>query len=107
MKKIAFTLLFTLMLFSCAKDEKFPANPDWLNAKISQMETPEYFAGTILYAYEWNKEYYYLISIPLSSCIMCEFYDYQGVKVEWTQDRIADFQKNGIMVKVVWQRKII
>jgi hypothetical protein len=38
---------------------------------------------------------------------MCEFYDYQGVKVEWTQDRIADFQKNGIMVKVVWQRKII
>jgi len=100
---------FSLMLFSCKKenDEKYPANPDWLNAKISQMETPVYYAGTVVYAYKWNKEYYYLISIGLSSCAFCEFYNYQGVKVEWTQEKIDDFQKNAKMIKVVWQRDII
>ena len=105
MKKIALVLFFALVLFSCKKESKeFPDNPDWLNTKISQMETPVEFAGTVIYAYEWNKEYYYLISIGLSSCAMCEFYNYQGVKVEWTQEKIDDFQKNGKIIKVVWER---
>ena len=105
MKKIALKFLLSLMvLFSCEKDEKFPGNPDWLNEKISQMETPAYYFGTVVYAYEWNKEYYYLISIGLSSCVMCEFYNYQGVKVEWTDEKITDFQKNGKKIKIIWQR---
>jgi hypothetical protein len=109
MKKIALMFFFSMMLFSCKKgdDEKYPANPDWLNDKISQMETADYYAGTIVYAYEWNDYYYYLISIGLSSCAMCEFYNYQGVKVEWTQEKIDDFQKNAKRIKVVWQRDII
>lgn len=106
MKKLALMGLFTLMLFSCEKDKNFPENPDWLNAKISQMETSANYAGTTVYAYEWNSEYYYLISIGLSSCAMCEFYNYQGVKVEWTDEKIADFQ-NAKRIKVVWQRNII
>ena len=105
MKRIAFFLLCSLMLISCRKDnEEFPANPEWLNEMISQMETSDYYVGTTVYAYEWNNEYYYLISIGLSSCIMCEFYNYQGVKVEWTQEKIDDFQKNGNRIKVVWER---
>lgn len=109
MKKIALMFFFSLILFSCKKenDEKFPANPDWLTVKISQMETADYYAGTVVYAYEWNNEYYYLISIGLSSCGFCEFYNYQGVKYVWTSDKIDDFQKNGKMIKVVWQREII
>lgn len=105
MKKIAFLLLCSLILFSCRKDnEEFPANPEWLNEMISQMETADYYVGTTVYAYEWNNDYYYLISIGLSSCAMCEFYNYQGVKVEWTQEIIDDFQKNGSRIKVVWER---
>jgi hypothetical protein len=104
MKKIALMVLFSLMLFSCEKDKNFPENPDWLNEKISQMETPAYYVGTTVYAYKWNREYFYLISIGLSSCAMCEFYNYEGVKVEWTDDKIADFLKNGKRIKVVWQR---
>jgi hypothetical protein len=109
MRKIALMVFFSFMLFSCNKEnvEKFPANPDWLNDKISQMETADYYVGTTVYAYEWNNEYYYLISIGLSSCAMCEFYNYQGVKVEWTQEKIDDFQKNAKRIKVVWQRDII
>ena len=104
MKKITLIFLFSLILFSCKKDEKFPTNPDWLNAKISQMETQIDYVGTVVYAYEWNNEYYYLISTGLSNCMMCEFYDYKGVKIEWRDDKIADFQKNGKRVKVIWQK---
>ena len=105
MKKIAFLLLFSLILISCGKDnEEFPANPDWLNKMISQMETANYYAGTTVYAYEWNNEYYYLISIGLSSCAMCEFYNYEGEKITWTEEKIDEFQKNGIRIKVVWER---
>lgn len=109
MRKIALIFFFFLVIFSCKKenDEKFPANPDWLTAKISQMETAVNYAGTVVYAYEWNNEYYYLISIGLSSCAFCEFYDYQGVKIVWTSDKIDDFQKNAKMIKIVWQRDII
>ena len=108
MKKIAFVLLCSLMVISCRKgNEEFPANPDWLTDKISQMETADYYAGTTVYVYEWNNEYYYLISIGLSSCAMCEFYNYQGVKVEWTQEKIDDFQKNSKRIKVVWERGFI
>jgi hypothetical protein len=106
MKKLALMFFLSLMLLSCkmANDEKFPTNPDWLNDKISQMETPGYYAGTNVYAYEWNKEYYYLISPSLSSCILCEFYNYQGVKFVWTVEKSADFQKNAKMIKIIWQR---
>jgi len=105
MKKCAFVFFCSLILISCRKDsEAFPVNPDWLNDMISQMETADYYAGTTVYAYEWNDEYYYLISIGLSSCVMCEFYNYQGVKVVWTQEKIDDFQKNGNRIKVVWER---
>ncbi len=105
MKKVALMFLFSLMIFSCKKetDKKYPENPDWLTDKISQMKTADYYAGTIVYAYEWNNEYYYLISVPLSSCIWCDFFNYQGVKVEWTQDIIDDFP-NARMIRIVWQR---
>lgn len=100
-------VLLTAMLFSCGKDRNFPENPDWLNVKISQMDTSAFYAVTTVYAYEWNREYYYLISNGLSSCAMCEFYNYQGVKVEWTDEKIADFRKNAKRIKVVWQRSFI
>ena len=108
MKKVLLMFFFLMMLLSCKKgNEEFPANPDWLTEKISQMETADYYVGTTVYAYEWNNEYYYWISIGLSSCMMCEFYNYRGVKFEWTQEKSADFQKNAKRIKVVWQRGII
>ncbi len=100
---------FFLMLFSCKKenDEKLPANPYWLTARISQMETPAGYAGTTVFAYKWDNDYYYLIQIPLQNCGLCEFYNYQGVKYEWTNEKLVDFQENARMVKIVWQRDIV
>ena len=108
MKKIALMFFCALMLFSCKKEsEELPTNPDWLTAKISQMETPAEYAGTTVYAYQWNQGYYYFIQIPLSNCGMCEFYNYKGVKYVWTDEKLGDFQKNAKMIKIVWQRDII
>ena len=108
MKKTALMFFFALVLFSCKKEsEEFPANPDWLTLKTSQMETPVQFAGTIVYAYRWNHGYYYFIQIPLSNCGMCEFYNYQGTKFVWNDEKLGDFQKNAKMIKVVWHRDLI
>jgi hypothetical protein len=108
MKKVAFLFLISLMIFSCKKENKeFPENPDWLTAKISQMETPTEYAETTVYAYNWDNDFYYFIQIPLQNCGMCEFYDYQGVKFAWTNEKLVDFQKNAKMIEIVWQRDII
>lgn len=104
MKKLILIFIFSIALLSCERDNKYPDNPDWLDAKISQMETLPYYAGTTVYAYKWDREYYYLISIPLSSCMMCEFYNYQGEKINWSEDKIADFQKNSKRLNIVWER---
>jgi len=68
------------------------------------MESADYYYGAKVYLYEWNNDYFYWIFIPLSSCWMCEFYDYKGVKPAWTQSLIDDFQKNARQVKIIWER---
>ncbi len=109
MKGNLLIILVIILLASCCKknDTQYPENPQWLNDRISQMDTARYSAGTVVSAYEWNNEYYYLISIPISSCMMCEFYDYQGKKFVWTPANINDFQKNAKKVKIVWERKLM
>jgi hypothetical protein len=106
MKKLALISLLIVITLSCKKEETYPDNPGWLNDMIAVMSTEASYAGTAIYAYEWNNDYYYHILIPISSCWMCEFYCYDGTKVIWTDDNISDFQKNGKKIKIVWERKI-
>jgi hypothetical protein len=102
MKKIAFVFLLSLLVMSCEKEEKLPPNPEWLNTMISQMESS--IPGTSVTAYKWNKEFFYLVSNPISSCLFCTFYNYSGELVVWTEEKTADFGKNGRMIKVIWQK---
>ena len=104
MKQGVLFILLIALAISCSKNDDFPDNPGWLNDKIAQMATADYFFGTEIYLYEWNGDFYYWISIPISSCMMCEFYNYQGVKQVWTQNNIDDFQKNAIKRKIVWRK---
>jgi hypothetical protein len=104
MKKIAFVCLLSFIIISCKNHyNEYPDNPAWLNARIAHMETVDYYYGTKVFLYEWHSAFYYWISIPISSCMMCEFYNYAGDEV-LTPDNIDDFQKNGKMIKIVWQR---
>lgn len=96
-----------ILAISCRKHDDLPENPEWLRDKIAMMDTADYYIGTAIYLYEWHGEFFYWIEIPLSSCMMCEFYSYQGDKYVWTNDSINDFQKNAVKRKVVWQRNRI
>ena len=104
MKQRVLFILIVILAISCRKNGDLPENPDWLIDKIAQMDTTDYYFGTEISLYEWHGDFYYWISIPISSCMMCEFYTYQGDKHVWTDDNIIDFQKNAIKRKVVWQR---
>ena len=105
MRQIVFFLLLVITLFSCAKeDDEFPPNPQWLNAMIEQMQANG-FPGTTVYAYKWNGGYYYHLSIPISSCMYCDFYEYNGAKYQWSQDDMEDFLKSEKIVKMVWEKK--
>jgi len=101
MKKIVLLFLLTIIIISC---KKINDNPEWLNDKIPMMDTIDYYFGTKIYLYEWHNDYYYWISIPISSCMMCEFYNYAGEKHVWTQSNSDDFQKNARRIKIIWQR---
>jgi len=104
-KKTALAILFSVMLFSCSKNEDDnPVTPVWLTYKIAQMESDDFYYGAKVYLYEWNNASYYWIFVPLSSCMMCEFYDYNGDKLAWTQTLVDDFQKNARQVRIIWER---
>ncbi len=104
MKQKIFFILLVILVLSCRKNDDFPENPDWLNIKIAQMDTADYYFGTEIYLYEWRGEFYYWIFIPISSCWMCEFYSYLGIKQVWTQNNIDDFQKNALKRRMVWRK---
>jgi hypothetical protein len=103
MKKIAFFIFLLLLVISCKKDEKLPPNPDWLNTKISQLESSP-LPGLTINAYRWNEVYYYNVLNPISSCMFCEVYDYSGDLITLTGDEFKDFVDNGKLIKTVWQK---
>jgi len=108
MKTIIIVILIglSIAILACSKDneEMIPENPKWLNDKISIMDTAIYYQGTVVTLYKWTNQYYYLFSIPFSSCIMCDFYNYKGVKFIWTDGKGEDFQKNAKKIKIVWSQ---
>jgi hypothetical protein len=107
MKKAVFLYIIVILMYSCKKenDRILPENPQWLTEKIFMMETPAEYAGTTVFAYKWNKEYYYLIQVPLANCGMCEFYDYKGIRFIWTDEKLTDFYKSAKMIQIVWHRE--
>ncbi len=99
---ILFIIFFSTL--SCAQnEEEYPENPKWLKDKIEQMAASA-MPGIEVIAYKWNDGYYYHIMNPISSCMFCDFYDYRGNKIVWTDDDITDFNKHGKIVKVVWKK---
>jgi hypothetical protein len=104
MKKTALILFFFALLISCKKKDEFPETPDWLKDRISQMDTAYNYAGASVYLYKWNEEYYYHILNPISSCMFCEVYNYDGVKIVWTDQTFNDFINNGEKLETIWHR---
>jgi hypothetical protein len=103
---LAITLFCLIIIVSCSKQKDYPSNPDWLNLRISQMETAANYEGTAVSLYNWDNNFYYLIANPLANSIFTELYDYQGNTYAWTTDKYDDFLKNGKKIKVIWSRPL-
>jgi len=110
--KIPLKYLFPLMIFasiiifSCTKQNDYPSNPNWLNLRISQMDTSASYEGTVVSLYKWDNEYYYLIADPLANSFFPDLYNYQGENYKWTTDKSNDFLNNGKKIRVVWSSPI-
>jgi hypothetical protein len=108
--KIALKYLFPMMvicfvmIISCSKQKDYPANPEWLNLRISQMDTSAFYEGTAVSLYKWDNNFYYLIANPLANSIFTDLYDYQGISYAWTNDKFDNFLKNREKIRVVWSR---
>ena len=61
--------------------------PEWLKVKIDSISTKTYYFGTVVNRYKWNNNYLFEFTIPLSSCVLCELYYYDGTKNKFTDDK--------------------
>ncbi len=104
MRQYLILLFVVFSLLSCSRDdEAYPENPKWLEDKITQMAGSA-MPGIEVVAYKWNNMYFYHIMNPVSSCMYCDFYDYSGTKMVWSDDDFADFITYGEKVRVVWKK---
>ena len=110
-KIFLFSTILFIVFVSCHKDISVePFNyerdtPAWLKVKIDSMSTNQYYTGTIVYRYEWNKELVYHIKIPLSSCAYCELFDHNGNRIQLTEETGFDFQENRSNEIIIWEWK--
>lgn len=54
--------------------------PKWLKEKIDSISTQPYYFGTVVNRYRWNSNYLFEFTIPVSSCMFCAIYYYDGTK---------------------------
>jgi len=99
--------ILCVFLFSCNKDEINPDNPKWLTELISDIEKDNYYAGSVILRYKWEGDFYYLLEIPLSSCVLCELYDYKGTKPGVKEDEIDDFLITRSNETLIWADPLV
>ena len=58
------------------------------------LETKNYYWGSKIYRHTWKSNYYYHLEIPLSSCLYCNIYKYNGENVNWKTENMDDYLKN-------------
>jgi len=107
-------LVFSLFLFTliCCQNNVIASfnyekdTPGWLKVKIDSIYTSnnDYYFGTEVFRYKWNDNFLFEIHIPLSSCVLCELYYYNGVKTNFTDEKTVQNYLNNRTDKVlVWK----
>lgn len=111
MKNVIYIILISLfVLASCQKENSVqPFNyerdtPAWLKVKIDSMATTPYYIGTVVYRYEWHKQFIYHIMIPISSCAYCELYLHDGSKAQLSESSLSDFLQNRTNEIIIWAK---
>lgn len=104
-------ILFIIVLFvSCDNggltDPSEKLIPEWLKSKITEMENSPYYWGTIVYRHTWRGIYTYHIVIPVSSCSVCDVYNYWGGKIKFSSDlESQQYLKDRYDERIIWYDK--
>jgi hypothetical protein len=106
MKRYFAVLLLFLIGFSCKEVETVQTVPAWLQEKIDYYNGSCVYYGTTATRYYWANKYIYEITIPISSCYMCDVYYANGDSVKWSDSiKVADYTKERTKKKVLWSFK--
>lgn len=80
-------------------------DPTWFMELLDEVEkNPQCYFGSVIYRYEYNSDYYFLLEIPISSCSDCRTYDCYGNLIEWSSQ--IDFQNyfnNRTDKTIIWK----
>jgi len=111
---IVLVLGFNVILFEGCEEESSisgkeyiicgETNPDWFLNLIEEVESDTlYYAGSIIYQYEYSDSYFFHLTIPLSSCAYCRLYNCDGNIVEWSSEtEFQDFLENRTNEIIIW-----
>ena len=80
--------------------------PEWLKIKIDSILTSNrnYYHGTEVNRYKWKNNFLFEFNIPLSSCLLCELYYYDGTKTNFPDDKtVLDYLNNRSDKIFVWR----
>ncbi len=103
MKKL-FPFLLALLVFGACEKQRFEdKNPTWLDQLIEEMEVKPYYGGSYINQYTWQNHFYYEITIPVSSCMYCDVYDYEGNRINWEENEIDDYLENRSKKLLIWK----
>jgi hypothetical protein len=96
-----------LLLNGCNKDSGVQPSsdqPEWLRIKIDSMSANHDYSGTKVFRYKWRGDFVYHIEIPVSSCIYCELYTPEGVKIKFADNNeLQDFMNNKTDMVLIWE----
>lgn len=100
-----FLIAFLFIILSgCQKDTSpISINPEWLNAYIEDIKNDPAYFGTVITRYEWKDKYYFDVSVPSSSCYMCEVYNQYGELMVWNESSAIEFTNNRRNGIIVWR----
>ncbi len=102
MKKLFLFLLALLIFCTCEKQSSDNRNPEWLDELILEMEGNPYYFGSYISRYTWNGDFFYEITIPVSSCMYCDIYDIDGNRINWQENDINDYLENRKDKVLIW-----
>lgn len=104
--KIFLLGLFSLILIitsSCKKENTGIHQAVWLQEMIISLETNDFYWGSKIYRHDWKSEYYYHLTIPLSSCAYCNVYKENGQEVNWALENLEVYLAERDNEVIIWE----
>jgi hypothetical protein len=111
LKVLIVSFLFVVVIIEYKSNSVKPYNyerdtPAWLKVKIDSITAThrDYYYGTKVYRYKWKGTFLFEFDIPLSSCVLCELYYYDGTKTNFPDSNtVSDYENNKTDKMFIWK----